>query len=125
MLVLDKHLMALNSMRKLIGLFVLLLHGSAYGQPVPKVMQGDQYPVARQKLFQAGWQTHGGPNRKGCSEQLPKDVCKKFNEFAYSSTDGYCKFIWRNMDGKLLGITTYPCTSPNGGTVTGWRWEKD
>lgn len=103
---------------------VVLLNGLAFAQEVPPLIQGEKYSVARARLIKTGWQKDGADGSSDCS--FYPSMCKKFSEFASASADGYCKFIWRNIDGHLLGITTYPCFAFKGqpGPVTGWRWEK-
>jgi hypothetical protein len=100
----------------------IFANASASAQTVPALRQGEQYIAVRNKLIKAGWQRDGGENND-C--RIYPNMCKKFTEFASASGDGYCKFIWRNMDGKLLGISTFPCNvnSQVPGPVTGWRWE--
>ena len=103
--------------------FAIFANASVLAQTVPALRQGEQYIAARKKLIEAGWQRDGGDAGSDC--HIYPGMCKKFSEFAAASSDGYCKFIWRNIDGKLLGISTFPCHADSGvpGPVTGWRWE--
>jgi hypothetical protein len=99
------------------------IYASVFAQAVPVLFQGEQYAAARLRLINAGWQRDGGDGSNACS--FYSVMCKKYSEFSAASADGYCKFIWRDIDGRRLGITTYPCqaTSAIPGPVTGWRWE--
>ena len=105
----------------------IFVNASAFAQTVPALRQGENYISVRNKLIKAGWQRDGGPD-SDCAQPITHPVaevmCKKYPEFTTASIDGYCKFIWRNIEGKLLGLSAYPCVSPDvPGPVTGWRWE--
>ena len=117
-------------MRKIVitaSAFTLFVNASAFAQTVPALRQGENYISVSNKLIKAGWQRDGG-SYSDCAQPIThpvaKVMCKKFPEFSSASIDGYCKFIWRNIDGKLLGLSTYPCVSPEApGPVLGWGWE--
>lgn len=87
--------------------FTIFVNASVFAQTVVALRQGEQYIAVKNKLFKAGWQMHRGDISN--NSRIYPNMCKKHKEFVSASSDGYCKFIWTNMDGILLGISTFPC----------------
>lgn len=106
-------------------LFLIYGFGSgALGQPVPRLIQGEPYVKERQKLIDSGWQKVSKHDRSSelCKFVNASRICYLYPEYEESSADGYCSFVWKNIDGKELQIGSYPCGTDSPGNVTGWQW---
>jgi len=98
---------------------------SAHSQVLPRLSQGEDYRQARSKLLDSGWQKvkrYEGATDP-CKMANSARVCYLYPEYNDSSSDGFCRFLWSNIDGKRLAIASYPCIDSDPGKVTGWGWE--
>ena len=111
----------------LIAIHLTLLSGvfsAGHSQSLPSFAQSEAYTEARSKLLASGWQkvTKYEGASDPCKSANASQICYLYPEYDESSSDGYCRFIWSNIDGRKLAIASYPCIRRDPGNVTGWSW---
>ncbi len=103
--------------------FALIASPPSIAQSIPPLKQGESYKSARMLLIKGGWQTNGQGG--SCTGDNANRLCKLYPEYEARSASGHVRFLWRNAEGRALGVSTFSRTKDDSdpGTVTGWGWD--